>query len=379
MKQFICLCLALFLTTSPAYAAVAQDAQVFIIRETNGVDDGFIRLVTRMAEEGVSLYQTAQNPDGLFAASDTIILFYNCQWDRHGGTNTDLIKSVAEALAAHPDGFTGELIIADSGQGDGSLDHAQANSLDRTQSVQDVIDALQAESIRVSGYLWDDIMDIQVSEYSDGDDTDGYVVLEGVSEDTRLNVSYPKFTTDFGTKVSLRHGIWNGSDYDNASLKILNMPILKVHWLYMATGAVKNYMGLPSLSLSTAAGGSPHDSVGLGGMGEQMANTRLPTLSIMDMIHISPLRGPWVAYDESVPYSAIAGSTDPFALDYWAVKHVLMPEAEKMNNPNLARIDPDATIPGTFGYWMRLSLDVLRQAGYDHYIFGADGVTVFDP
>ena len=379
MKQFICLCLALFWMAPSAYATVAQEAQVFVARDTNGGDDGFARLMDHMAAEGVPLYQTEQNPQGLFAASDTIILFYNCQWNRHGGTNTDLIKSVAKALAEHPDGFSGELIIADSGQGDGSLNHQQANSLDRTQSVQDVINALQAEDIRISGYLWDDIMDIQVAEYSDGDDTDGYVVLDGVSQDTRLNVSYPKFTTDFGTKLSLRHGIWDGSEYDNDSLKILNMPILKVHWLYMATGAVKNYMGLPSLSLSTAAGGSPHDSVGLGGMGEQMAKTRLPVLNIMDMIHISPLRGPWVAYDESVPYSAIAASTDPFALDYWAVKNVLIPEAEKMNNPNLARIDPDATIPGTFGYWMQLSLDVLRRAGHDNYVFGADGVTVFDP
>ena len=147
----------------------------------------------------------------------------------------------------------------------------------------------------------------------------------------------------------------------------------------MATGSVKNYMGMPSLNLSTKAGGSPHDSVGFGGMGEQMANTRLPVLSVMDMIHISPLRGPWVAYDESVPYSAIAGSTDPFALDYWAVKHVLMPEAEKMNNPNLSRIDPDAGTPGTFGYWMRLSLAALRRAGYDLYVFGEEDVTVFDP
>ena len=378
MKQLICLCLIALMMTSTVCADTLA-AQVFVVRETNGADDGFTRLVDRMEDQGVFLYQTAQNPQGLFAATDTIILFYNCQWDRHGGTNTDLIKSVAQALSKHPDGFAGELIIADSGQGDGSLDHKQANSLDRAQSVQDVIDALQAEGIRISGYLWDDIMDIRVDEFSDGDETDGHVLLDGISQQTKLAVSYPKFTTQFGTKVSLRHGLWNGSTYDNASLKILNMPILKVHWLYMATGSVKNYMGSPSLTLSTKAGGSPHDSVGLGGMGEQMANTRLPTLNIMDMIHVSPLRGPWVSYDESVNYAAIAASIDPFALDYWAVKNVLMPEAKKMNNPNLSRIDPDGTTPGTFGYWMNLSLDVLQGEGYDQYIFSADGVTVYDP
>ena len=229
MKRWICLCLAALFMVAFASASMTQEAQVFVVRDTTGADDGFVRLVTRMADAGVYLYQTEENPQGLFAPSDTVILFYNCQWNRHGGTNTDLIKSVAQALAAHPEGFTGELIIADSGQGDGSLDHEQANSLDHTQSVQDVVDALQADGIRISGYLWDNIMDVHVSEYSDGDDTDGYVVLDGVSEETRLNVSYPKFTTVFGTKISLRHGIWNEAAYDNAGLKILNMPILKVH------------------------------------------------------------------------------------------------------------------------------------------------------
>ena len=382
MKRILCLCLAALLLAGMTAGAIAQPdqpTQVFVVRDTDGADDGVARLLARLAEQGIPFYRTGETPQGLFAAGDTVLLFYNCQWDRHGGTNTDLIKSVAQAVAAHPDGFTGEIIVADSGQGDGSLDHRETNSLDHTQSVQDVVDALKLAGIRITGYLWDDIMDIEVKEYSEGDDADGYVVLDGVSDETRLNVSYPKFTTEFGTKISLSRGIWDGAGYDNDRLKILNMPILKVHWLYMATGCVKAYMGSPSLNLSTKRGGSPHDSIAFGGMGEQMANTRTPTLNVMDMINISPLRGPWVAYDESVPYHAIGASIDPFALDYWAVKNVLMPEAEKMNNPNLSRIDPDGTSPGMFGYWMNLSLDALHRAGLGHdYVFGADGVEVFD-
>ena len=375
MKKLICIWLVLLMLCM----SVGASAQVFVIRNTNGADDGLSRLLARMEEQGVPFYKTEQSPEGLISGADTVLLFYNCQWDRHGGTNTDLLKAVSQMIAAHPDGFAGEIIIADSGQGDGSLDHRNANSMDRTQSVQDVVDALKDEGVRITGYLWDNIMDIQVAEYREGDETDGYVVMDGIYEDTKLVVSYPKFTTDYGTHISLREGIWNGAAYDNESLKLINMPILKVHWLYLATGAVKNYMGAPSLSLSQKAGGDPHNSVGLGGMGDQMAQTRLPTLNIMDMIHISPLRGPWVSYEDSVAYGAIAASTDPFALDYWAVKNVLMPEARKMNNPHLANMDPDAVTPGSFGYWMRLSLEALRKAGVEAYTFGEENITVFDP
>ncbi len=353
-------------------------SQIFVRRDTNGADGGFMALVESMEAGGEPFYMTAEAPNGLIGKSDVVLLFYNGQWDGRGGTNTDLINAVVEAVAAHPDGFGGEIVIADNGQGDGSLDHARPNSANRDQSVQDVVDKQKALGVRVTGYLWDDIMDSVVAEYDEGDDSDGYVLEPGVSEETKLAFSYPKFTTDYGTKLSVKMGVWDGAEYDNERLKLINMPVLKSHGTYRATAAVKNYMGMGSQSLSARAGGSQHNSVALGGMGEMMAKSRVPVLNILDMIYIGSRGGPWVTYDEASEYMAIAASTDPFALDYWAVKNVLMPEAERAGNRNIEAMDPDSSVPGSFGYWMNLSLDEIEKAGYTGFVFGAESVAVHE-
>ncbi len=353
-------------------------SQVFLRRDTDGTDGGFAGLISLMTANGEPFYKTAEAPHGLIGGDDVALLFYNCQWSERGGTNTDLIKSVALAVAGHPEGFSGEIIVADNGQGDGSLDHRNANSLDRDQSVLDVVNELKASGIKISGYLWDDIMNISVGEFSDGDENDGYVVAGTVSESARLAVSYAKFTTEYGTKVSFKNGIWDGSGYDSEALKVINMPVLKSHATYMCTAAVKNYMGAPSLNLSAAAGGSPHNSVGLGGMGEMMAKTRRPVLNVLDMIHIGSRSGPRVSYNDATERNMIAASTDPFALDYWAVKNVLLPAAEEVGNRNLSRMSPDSTEPGSFGYWMNLSLGELQKAGFDDFVFAKDKILLVD-
>jgi hypothetical protein len=367
-------------TTEPAPTDAPTDAQpqkpegmaqVFLKRDTDGTDGGFLDLIALMEANGEPFYD-------LIESDDVVLLFYNCQWTEHGGTNTDLIKSVAQAIHDHPDGFTGEIVVADSGQGDGSLDHQNANSLNRDQSVLDVVNELKTQGVKISGYLWDDIMDVAVAEFSEGDDTDGYIVSDTVSESTRLAVSYVKFTTEYGTKISFKQGIWDGGAYDSENFKVISMPVLKSHATYMCSAAVKNYMGAPSTSLSSAAGGSPHHSVGLGGMGEMMAKTRLPVLNILDMIHIGSRRGPTVRYDESTTCNMIAASTDPFALDFWAVKNVLIPEAEKVGNPNLTRMSPEAEEPGSFGYWMNLSLDELEKEGFDDFVFTEDRILLVE-
>jgi Uncharacterized conserved protein len=358
--------------------AINKDSQIYVRRDTDGTDNGFNTLIEMMNQNDEPFYQTSDTPNGIVARNDIILLFYNGQWNGRGGTNTDLINSVVEAIAAHPDGFDGEIIIADSGQGDGDLDHAQANSANRDQSVLDVVNKQKHLGVRVSGYLWDDIMDIEVSEFDEGDDKDGYVVEPGISESTKLVISYPKFTTEYGTKISVKNGVWNGENYDSDIVKLINMPILKSHWLYRATACVKNYMGMPSQNLSSKAGGDPHNSVALGSMGEMMARSRMPSLNILDMIYIGARGGPWLTYDEASDYFAIAASTDPFALDYWAVKNVLMPEAKKVGNSNAEAMNPDSNVPGSFGHWMSLALGEIQKAGYENFVFGDDSVAVHE-
>jgi len=60
----------------------------------------------------------------------------------------------------------------------------------------------------------------------------------------------------------------------------------------------------------------------------------------------------------------IAASTDPVALDYWSAKNVLLPTAQLLGYPDLSSMNSDNTAPGSFGTYLRLSMDEIHRAGY---------------
>jgi uncharacterized protein (DUF362 family) len=345
-----------------------RQASMIYLENSNGTDDGVKRLIRSMQNNGLDFYQTPASPSGLIATGDVVLLEINCQWAERGGTNTDLIRAVIQAVLDHPGGFRGEVIVADNGQAQygsdrrgGSLSWSNANSADRRQSAMDVIRSFQAKGSHVTGVLWDDFTTVRVQEFSRGDKKDGFVV-EDQRRSTGLEISYPKFSTEYGTLVSFKEGIWNenAGAYDAKKLKIINMPVLKSHGIYQVTGAVKSYMGTTSDKLTS---GRAHSSIGAGGMGTQMAGTRIPVLNIMDMIWIAPEGGPRSVYTTAVQINKIAASTDPVALDYWASKYILMPEAAKQPGGRAPSMNPDGAQPGTFGYWLRLSMNELHKAG----------------
>ena len=363
-------------------------SKVFI-ENSDGTDDGVIRLINSMRARGIEFYQTSANPDGLIAAADVVLLEYNCQWDQRGGTNTDLMSAVIDAIAAHPDGFTGEVILADNGEGQygsagygGNLDWERPNSKNRDQSALAVIRAKQAKGLRVTGVLWDNFTTVRVEDFDAGDSTDGFIVEDKVY-DTGMMVTYPKFTTEYGTRVSFRNGIWTGEGYDSDSFKIINMPVLKSHAMYYVTGAVKGTMGTTADKLTYIPGTDPllggraHLSIGTGGLGTQIARTRSAVLNIVDIIWTSVELGPGVSYDPvpegeeptwfsspAVEVNKIAASLDSFAIDTWLARNILMPEAEKRGKPS-AQMDPAGTEKGTFGYWLRLALQEMLDAGFE--------------
>jgi hypothetical protein len=119
-----------------------------------------------------------------------------------------------------------------------------------------------------------------VKEYSEGDATDGYIVMQTSSPTTGIKVSYPKFKMKFGTYVSFKMGIWDPDmkSYSDEKLKVLSVPVLKTHRIYRVTGCVKHYMGVGSDKVGIGS----HGSVGKGGMGTEMAQTRTPVLNILD-------------------------------------------------------------------------------------------------
>ena len=293
-------------------------------------------------------------------AGDVVLIKVNSQWDERGGTNTDLVKSLIEALLAHPDGFKGEIVVADNGQDQyggagsgGSLDWGHNNALDQGQSIQTVVDTF-SDRHRVSTYLWDEITTNVVQEFAEADMEDGYVVSTSVITSTGTMVSYPKFTTPYGTRVSFKYGVYvpEKDDYDVERLKV--------------TASVKHYIGVPSDKLTRDLGYRAHDTVDEGGMGTLMAQTRVPTLNIVDAIWVNarPGDGPSSSYASATEVNVVAASVDPVALDYWASKHILCRVCSDAFEMDAGTMDPDNTAAGGFGDWLRLSMNELNAAGH---------------
>ncbi|MFO7882153.1 MAG: DUF362 domain-containing protein [Kosmotogaceae bacterium] len=357
------------LTLSTFQSSYDNASDIFVVSETNGNDDGVNRLIDLMRNEGTHFFKTKTNEDGLISKDDVIILKINCQWDQRGGTNTDLVKSLIRKITEHPEGFSGEIIVADNGQAQygssgfgGSLDWEMNNAEDKSQSIQDVVNSFS--SFKVSTYLWDEITKKRVSEYSEGDKNDGYIIYDKADEETGVIVSYPKFKSKHGTYISFKKGIWNEllEEYDSERLKVINLPVLKAHFIYGVTANIKHYMGVISDKLTN---GRSHSSVDEGGMGTVMAETRVPVLNITDAIWINAQRGPSTPYSRATSIGIIAASTDPIALDYWVSKNLLVQVANNIgNNYGATNMDPDNIKKGSFGQWLRLSMDELKSSGF---------------
>ncbi|MHA2148719.1 MAG: DUF362 domain-containing protein [Candidatus Thorarchaeota archaeon] len=363
-----------------------ETSDIFLIQNATGLEGDLNpaigTLFTMMATEGIHFYNTDLQPSGLIASNDVVLLKVNGQWPYRGGTNTDLVRSVIEAILDHPDGFTGAVVIADNGQGSGNLNRNQANAFNHSQSIFDVAESFSSEF--VSTFLWDDIRGFTVDDYDMGDFSNGYVRSSVWDTDTEIYPSYPKFVTETGLYVSFKNGIWdNTTGFDSDQLKIINMPVLKSHFRYGVTGCIKHYMGVPQ-GLERLVGQIPHEhfSIGLGGMGTLMAETRAPILNILDMIWINPhplesssSRGPWSRYPSARFTDIIGVSQDPVALDYWASKNILVPTAEYLGYTEWSSLDPDyePLSDQFFGYeqmdesfcnYLHRSEEVLRDAGF---------------
>jgi hypothetical protein len=187
-----------------------------------------------------------------------------------------------------------------------------------------------------------------------------------------LFVSYPKFTTEYGTQVSFKLGVWNGSSYEKR-LKVINMPVLKSHQLYGVTAACKNYMGVPSEGQFSGRSGlsNAHACVATGGMGELMAETTFPTLNILCAVWVNaiPIDGPITPYSHATRTNVLSASTDPVALDYWASKNILVEASQAIGYTDTHTLDPDSSDKTgvgaeAIGVWLPKTRDALTSAGY---------------
>jgi len=356
---------------------LSPSPSIFVVEKGGGPDGmrhaGLDRLMDLMGVHGLCLYRTEQkgiacSPTGLIGPDDVVLIKVNCQWAERGGSNTDVLKGLIYRITEHPDGFTGEIVVADNGQDvgiGGSLDWPNSNAEDHSQSAQDVVN-LFSGSYKVSTYLWTTIRNQDVNEFDRGDNRDGYVLADDPDPNSNFRVSYPKFTTPYGTRISLKRGIFSPSKpkgtYDKERLEVINLPVLKSHSGFAVTACVKHYMGVQSQPLSNG-----HGRLSSGSMGSLFADLGLPALNILDAIYVNPNpmgqsgNGPSTSYTQASEVNTLMASLDPFALDYWASKNVLMPAATREGYTNVDSMDPDKT--GNFRTYLENAKNIVLLAG----------------
>ncbi len=297
-----------------------------------------------MGADGLKFHRTAytgttSGPLGLIEADDIVLVKVNAQWKYRGCTNSDVVRGLIQAVLNHPDGFTGEVVVVENGQGRGSLTcdtsiaydgdtsvHANANN--PAHHFRRVVNEIFADP-RVSAHLLDPIRAMFIGP--DDHKTDGYRVWR--------NVSYPCFTTKGGRWVELKEGIWAGGAH-HPKLKLINVPVLKHHdeGGSEITASLKHFYGL--VSMADGRSGFRHYE-GLGNTcGTMAAAVRTPVLNIVDAI--------WVSHRSIKDYPAadtkrlnqLLASQDPVALDYWAAKYILYPiDNNPRHRPGFPGID----------------------------------------
>lgn len=320
---------------------------------------GVDALVDLMAANGLKFYRTstsgaANGTNGLIAADDVVLVKVNAQWKYRGCTNSDVVRGVIQRVLEHPDGFTGEVVVVENGQGRGSLacdtsdsygnSEVHANAEDEGHSFLWLVDTLFHDP-RVSAYLLDPVRGTFIGE--DDHATDGYRRLE--------NVSYPCFTTAGGRRVELAAGIWSAGAFESR-LKVINIPVLKHHDVGGSeiTGALKHMYGL--VSMSDGQSGFRHYE-GLGETaGKMMTKVRTPVLNVIDAIWVSQGALGGTPASATTRTNRLAASQDPVALDYWAAKNILYPvDNNERHHPDYAGIsawltDAKNTINGLGGF-----------------------------
>ncbi len=319
--------------------ANGDKSRVFHVGECP-IHDGQLRhrgldaMLDLLAENGMKFYRTDVGHPwggtaGIIDTDDVVLIKVNCQWKCRGTTNTDVLRGLIYRILQHPDGFDGEVVIFENGQGEGSFNGDPSswgyysswpeidngiyvNAEEETLLTVDYLVNTVFKDYPVSSYLLDPIRSNFISESDHL--TDGYRQIS--------DVSYPCFTSAGGHRIELREGIWNGSGYDSR-LKFINIPVLKTHGGTGITGILKHSYGI--LSMADGYSGIRHYGESGTQCGKMWSLVRIPDLNILDCI--------WVSHEKLGGYppeatrrtNILLAGTDPVALDYYASKHVLLP------------------------------------------------------
>jgi len=304
------------------------------VHDTDTRHRGVDALLKLMADAGTPLYQTTDphpwgGPNGMIAPDDVVLIKVNCQWKCRGTTNTDVVRGLIHRLLQHPEGFLGEIVIIENGQGQGAFDgdprawgsYAPWPQIDNgiyinaeeenTLTVDHLVNTVFSDA-PVSSYLLDPLRSTFIS--SSDHSTDGYRKVS--------DVSYPCFTSSGGHRVELKEGIWTASGHSN-NLKLINIPVFKHHDGTGITGALKHTYGI--LSMSDGYSSKRHYSASGSQCGKMWIEVRSPVLNIIDCIWVSHKSLCGYPPDTTQRTNTLLAGIDPVALDYHASKHIILP------------------------------------------------------
>lgn len=341
----------------------AQDKSTILKVDNCPVHDNKLRhigvdsMLSLMSDNGMKLYKTGKKhpwggENGSISANDVVLVKVNCQWKFRGATNTDVVRGLIHRILDHPDGFSGEVVIFENGQTQGSFDGdpiawgryknepecagVHVNAEDDTLTVNRLVGEVYADA-PVSSYLLDPVSDVFIGD--DDHTKDGYRKIMDAQ------ISYPCFTTAGKNRVELREGIWNGREYTN-NLKLINVPVLKTHPGSGISGALKHSYGILSMKDDEAWRNIRHYDACGSQFGKMFSLVRMPDINIVDAI--------WVTYQQhhrgyppGTTYRAnmLLAGVDPVALDYYGSKHILLP----LGGDRAAEHDPER-FPGLVNY-----------------------------
>ncbi|HHL34204.1 MAG TPA: DUF362 domain-containing protein [Desulfobulbaceae bacterium] len=314
----------------------------------------------------------------LIGSDDVVIIKPNAQWWNQGAPNLLALKTFIDAIMSRPGGFFGEVVIAENCHRGAtpwkSLNSGWAHSfqwnsdIPRVENLNDFSNHLKKKyGARFSTVHWIDVAHGGRRVFGPADGS-GYVYCDGTGgvplitcengskgEKFRSTImTYPVFSTDKGTIIDFKNGIWKKGAYTGQPLRLINFAAMNHHSTYCgATSAVKNYLGVVDLSggpdphiKGLLTGGyynfhsfpfdkwAPGPERGMLGkeVGTFMKTIRRADLNITtaEWVGLSSRTDPPVARTR-----AVLACTDSVALDYHAAKYILYPNSRiPVHNPD---------------------------------------------
>lgn len=346
----------------------ADEVRSTVYRAVNGMpDNNLVKVIEMMG--GIQK---------IIGSEDVVVIKANVQWWNQGAPNLAALSTFVDLILNRPGGFNGEVVLAENCHRgvspwkaieSGWNPRFERNSnLHNTNNYNELSRHLKKKcKERFSTSHWVDVRAGGSRVFGPADGS-GYVYCDGSGEVPLITcengiagkghrvtiMTYPVFTTDRGTVVDFKNGVWQKGAYTGQPLRFVNLAALNHHSVYCgATSAVKNYLGISDLS-----GGPDPDSGGRltadyfnfhsfsydkWGPGPDTGMLGAEIAVFMNTIRKADLNittGEWVGLasrtEPPVAHTrAVLACTDPVALDYHATKYLLYPNSRaSIHNPD---------------------------------------------